>query len=701
MMKFHDLLRLIFIVGVLYTGTSVRAQEGFVVKDDFQTNNHYWPEGDFGYAKVKWSKSLYTIERTLDKGESVFTIDNYIDPTLDFSMETTLQITGSEGGFGGLVWNYADINNFDAFSISSHGTYSVVVCRYGEFFNLSAEPTGDPFSEAIKKEKWNRLKVERRGNFYHYFINDVAVFKAEFPGYAHPAHGFYITKRTTIKASEFKVKQGQVIHTSSDFVAQKEKLGMEINTNKNESSPLISPDGSLLFFTRSEINSHDADAWVSRKNKEGQWDKAERLGSPINNKVHNSVLSCAADNRSILLLNTYFSDGSYKGCCFSQSQRGEEGTWNLPQDVNIQNINHYGKWLDASLSADNTTMLLSALRPGTLGYNDLYVSFKTEKGLWSEPLNLGGNINTPFNEGAPFLASDNKTLYFSSLGYPGYGNQDIFMSMRLDDSWTRWSPPINLGPSVNTEGFDAFFSIASNDPWAYLVSNKEAVGGTDIFRIQLPSSLLPKPVCVLSGKVIDKSTNAALQAKLVYQSLRDDKVKGVLYSDPKTGGYQIILPDTGTYYISAEKKNYYGQADTLSFSYHYKASIQQQLNLYLDPLVTGKSFSIRQLQFEQSKAVLLPSSIPALKQLAALLNAHQKMTIRIEGHTDNVGDPDLNMQLSLSRADAVYHYLMAQGIEKSRMEVKGYGGMKPIADNAKEETRRLNRRVEFVILVKE
>ncbi len=700
MMRYHYLLRLIFIVGVFYTGTSVKAQERFVVEDNFQTNNHYWPEGDFGYGKVKWSKSLYTIERILAQGESVFVIDNYINPALDFSIEANIQIIASEKGFCGLVWNYADINNFDAFSISSEGTYSVVVCRYGQFFNLSEESSGDPFSEAIKKGKWNRLKVERRGDFYHYFINDTFVFKAEFPGYAHSAHGFYITKRSTMQASEFEIKQAQALTISSDPVVQKERLGAEINTDKNESSPLISPDGSLLFFTRSDIHSRDADVWVSKKTKEGKWGKAQSLGSPVNNKVHNSVLSCAADNRSVLLLNTYFADGSYKGCCFSQSE-WEDEQWTLPQDVMIQNINHYGKWLDASLSVDKSTMVLSALRPGTLGYNDLYVSFKMEKGVWSEPLNLGSSINTPFNEASPFLASDHKTLYFSSVGYPGYGNQDIFMSKRLDDSWTRWSTPINLGASVNTEGFDAFFSIASNDHWAYLVSNKGSIGGTDLFRIPLPASLLPDPVCVLSGKVMDKSTALPLYAKLFYQSLSNDQIKGEVHSDPKTGDYQIILPDTGTYYISAEKKEYYGQADTLSFSYRTQASTRQALNVYLDPLVRGKSFPIRQLQFQQSKAVLLPSSIPALKQLVALLMVNKDMLISIEGHTDNVGDPALNMELSLMRADAVYQYLMAQGIEKTRMVVKGHGGLNPIADNSKEETRRLNRRVEFVILGKE
>jgi len=687
-------------VGVFFMSAPLKAQERSVVVENFQSNSRYWFVGDLGYAQATLSKGLYNVDRTAESGESVFTIDNFIDPALDFSIEATIQILKSQQGSCGLVWNYFDINNFDAFSISAEGNFRVIVCRFGEVFDLSSTDKGPIYHDAIKKGKWNRLKVYRKGNTYAYFINDVLVFRSEFAGYTHTSHGFYVAKRCRFQSSAFQLQQIQTLQLSSEVVAEKEKLGIEINSGIDESSPLISPDGSQLFFTRTIKDSHNADAWVAKKTKEGKWCKAESLGYPINNKVHNSVVSCAADNRSVLLLNTYFGDGSYKGCCFSQSNYALN-QWTLPQDVSISNLNHYGKWLDASLSVDNRTMLLSALRPVTLGYNDLYVSFKTKKGTWSEPLNLGQRINTPFNEASPFLASDNKTLYFSSVGYPGYGNQDIFMSKRLDDSWTNWSTPVNLGPSINTEGFDAFFSIASNEDWAYLVSNKGSLGGTDIFRIQLPSSLCPTRVCILSGKVIDKSTAMPLYAKLFYQSLTNDHVKGTIYTDQKTGAYQIILPDTGSYYITAEKTNYYAQADSISFSYRTKVSHQQNLTLYLDPLLVGKAFAIRQLQFEKTKAVLLSSSIPALEQLYHLLMDNKSLRIRIEGHTDNVGDAQLNTQLSLNRAHAVEQYLVDRGIEEVRMEVKGFGGVSPIADNTKEETRRLNRRVEFVILGKE
>ena len=689
--------RFVFVCAALVflASTLVVAQERSVVNETFQNNSRYWVTGDIGYAKVVLTKGSYQIERKQESGESFFTIDSYLNPDADFSIESTFQILkANEDAAAGLLWNHADLNYFDSFTITNKGTFNVLLARYGELFDIS----GSVPHPAITK-KVNALKVMRKGNVYEYYINEALVFKSEFAGYSYTAHGFYVTKQCTLKATSFEIKQSQVVNEVKDFSAKKELLGAEINTANDESSPLISPDGTRFFFTRKTIGSHNADVWLSQKTKEGTWAKAENIGYPINNNVHNSVISCSADNRALFLLNTYFGDASYKGCCFSMSTF-VPNSWSVPYDVNIENINHYGKWLDASLSVDNRTMLLSALRPGTLGYNDLYVSFKNEKGVWTEPLNLGKTINTPFNEAGPFLASDNKTLYFSSVGYPGYGNQDIFMSRRLDDSWTNWSTPINLGEVVNSEGFDAFFTIASNEEWAYLVSSKASLGGTDIFKIKLPLALRPHKVCMLSGKVLNKNSGTPLHAKLMYQDLNNKNIKGTIFSNEQTGEYQIILPDTGTYYISTEKKNYYAYADSISFVFQAKEVLQKKLTLYLEPLTEGKKFTIRQLYFEQGKANVLPSSISALEQLFILLKENN-VSISIEGHTDNVGDVQLNLDLSIDRANAVKTFLISRGIDETRLKVNGYGGTKPIADNAKEETRRLNRRVEFVILGRE
>jgi outer membrane protein OmpA-like peptidoglycan-associated protein len=672
------------------------AQEPVVVNENFSNNDRYWFVGDKGYVTVSMKKKEYNIDRRVLSGDEVFTIDNFLDPTKDFSIESTVLVEEATlEAAAGMVWNYADMDNFDAFVISKEGTFKVMFVRYGSAFEISE---GFVKHAAIKEAgKKNTLQVLRKGENCLFFINEQQVFSAPFPGLAYTAHGAYVSKKIKCKFSSFIVRQEQHIHLVEGFKADKKTLGPGINSSINDSAPLISPDGSTLFFSREVQGAHNSDIWISKRTANGEWGKAVSIGAPLNNKVFNSVISCSPDNKSVLLLNTYAADGSYKGCCFSISHFNGS-TWSVPRDAVIENLKSYGKWLDAALAADSRTLVLSIQRPGTMGYNDLYVSFPDDNGKWLEPVNLGPTINTVFNEASPFLAADNKTLYFCSTGYPGYGNQDIFMSRRLDDSWTNWSSPINLGPSINSAGFDAFFSIAANDSTAYLVSNTHSVGGADLFSIGLPKELVPGKVCFLSGKVLDQQTNDPLQAQLIYRSLHHEKVRGTIFSDQQTGSFQVVLPDVDAYYISAEKKGYYAQADSITFSGEARESLKKELILRLDPLVVGKSLPIRQLYFEKTKAVFLPTSFPALDNLYRLMQQNSKMKIGIAGHTDNVGDAALNQELSVQRAEAVALYLQERGIDKGRITINGYGGTKPVADNSKEETRRLNRRVEFTVI---
>jgi outer membrane protein OmpA-like peptidoglycan-associated protein len=673
------------------------AQEQTVVSENFSSNERFWFVGNnMGSANVTLEKGKYFIDRFLETGENAFTIDDYIDPQKDFSIEATIEIEEcASNAYAGLIWNYADMNNFDAFTISGDGTFKVIAVRYGNFFDVADTITSH---FAIQKRgKKNNLKVQRKGEEYLYFVNGQQVYVTSFPGLRYSSHGFYVLKKVKCNASSFIVRQSQQVNVVASFKAEKQNLGTNVNSLLNDSAPLISPDGSVLFFARELQGAHNADIWMSTRNKDGSWSSALHVDPPLNNKVFNSVVSCSPDNKSVLLLNTYFPDGSYKGCCFSISHF-DGMSWSVPQDVIIEKLYTYGKWLDASLSADSRTMLLSVLRPGSIGYNDLYVSFLLEKGTWSEPISLGPTINTIFNEAGPFLAADNKTLYFSSLGYPGYGNQDIFMSKRLDDTWQNWSTPVNLGSKVNSTGFDAFFSIAANDSSAYLVSNAQSIGGTDIFQIPLPKELIPERVCLLTGKVLDNQSNTPLEAQLIYRSLNNEQVRGSIVSDVKNGTYHLILPDAGTYYISANKKGYYAQADSISFLGKGNQSLQKELIIRLDPLTVGKSLPIRQLYFEKTKSVILDTSLPALDNLYQLMKQNPQLKISIEGHTDNIGDVSLNQELSLQRAKAVEDYLLQKGIDEGRMTTVGYGGSKPIASNDREEMRKLNRRVEFTVV---
>src|SRR5690606_40006543 len=125
-------------------------------------------------------------------------------------------------------------------------------------------------------------------------------------------------------------------------------------------------------------------------------------------------------------------------------------------------------------------LILSVQRLDTQGDKDLYVSFMQADGFWSEPRNIGKVVNTAAYEGSPFIAADGKTLYFTTTGKSGYGDGDIFMTKRLDDTWLNWSEPVNLGPEINTEQWDGFFTVPASGDYAYFSSTENSLGQEDI-----------------------------------------------------------------------------------------------------------------------------------------------------------------------------------------------------------------------------
>jgi outer membrane protein OmpA-like peptidoglycan-associated protein len=309
---------------------------------------------------------------------------------------------------------------------------------------------------------------------------------------------------------------------------------------------------------------------------------------------------------------------------------------------------------------------------------------------------LGKQINTTGTELSPFLAADGKTLYFSSNGHPGYGRSDVFMSRRLDDSWTQWSTPINLGEPINSSGTDAYYSVPAAGDYAYFVSNEEGLGKNDIFKIVLPTLVKPEPVILVYGKVLNSKTKAPLSTGITYRDFKDDIEIGIARSNPASGYYEIVLPISRVYSFFAEKQGFYSVQDRLDLM-EVKEYEEVERDLYLTPIETGQTVKMNNVLFYKSKAQLISTSYPELDKLAKMMDENSGITIELEGHTDNVGDRFKNIKLSQDRVGAVRNYLISKGVSEERITGKGYGGSKPIADNSAEITRRLNRRVAFKI----
>ncbi len=473
-----------------------------------------------------------------------------------------------------------------------------------------------------------------------------------------------------------------------------------VNSDFSELAPIITPDGRTLYFTREGHPGNigpdkQQDVWYSEIDENGNFSKPKNIGAPINNPHNNFAISVTPDNNSLLLGNIYrWNQSPLPG--LSMSNRVAEG-WGFPEKLNIQEYQSKSRYNSYSLGSDGKTLLLSIVSEPTFGDHDLYVSLMFSDGTWSKPMNLGPSINTPCNEESPFLAPDGKTLYFSGNGYPGYGKNDIFVTRRLDSTWANWSEPMNIGPTINTPEWDAYFSTTAEGDYAYFVTSDNDSGNEDIYRIQLPQSAKPTSVQLISGRVLNAKTKMPLSAKISYELLPSGEEVGIARSNAITGEYKIALPVGKKYGFSASSEGFYSINENIDLTSNITEK-EIKKDIMMVPIIIGESIKINNIFFEFGKFELLPESFPELNRLLKLMQEKPTLKIRIEGHTDNVGSDKANNELSQNRANSVSQYLIDRGVDANRIKVVGYGKSKPIADNRTEEGRQINRRVEFVVV---
>ncbi|WP_250631019.1 OmpA family protein [Rhodoflexus caldus] len=487
-----------------------------------------------------------------------------------------------------------------------------------------------------------------------------------------------------------------------------ESLGMAVNSEYDEIMPVIAPDGQTLYFVRKNHPDNvrnpfipqllNDDIWFTVRKPDGTWEEARHMPAPLNNYSHNYVCTALPDNNTLLLANRYLPEGR---CIVgvSVTRRKNNDEWEFPQALAIGDFYNQSPYSEYFMAANQQVLLMAVQRNDTYGGRDLYVSFRQENGAWSVPLNLGAQVNTAGSEITPVLAADNKTLYFASNGISGYGEMDIYMTRRLDETWQNWSEPVNLGPPINTEDWDASYTIDAKGEYAYLVSYHQGIkGSADLFRLKLAQEVRPEQVLLASGRVFNAQTNAPIAAHIVYTNPADDKLLGTANTNPVTGAYQISLPLKQSYGIRASAKGFFSLEERIDLSADSAATQPIVRDLFLVPLEEGQAVRLNNVFFEQGTATLLPDSFTELRRLIHLMNEYPLMEIRLEGHTDVEGNPMLNMQLSKERVQSIRQYLVKEGIAENRITTEAFGSTRPLTRSRDEASKRLNRRVEFRIL---
>jgi OmpA-OmpF porin, OOP family len=548
--------------------------------------------------------------------------------------------------------------------------------------------------------------VELKSRMLHVFFDlteyEVAAVKLVLHCDAVP--GYNAIDAIAISNSTLPVKQEVQILEADIVNVSPERLSETVNSIYNELKPLVTPDGKTLLFSRQYHPGNmggeedPEDIWFSQWDEDkDEWMEAQNMGPPLNTKGPNFISSITPDGNTVIITlgNRYTRSGKMRAGVSVSSRTSEGWTKPVPFEI-INEINTHQK-ANYYLANNREVLLMSVEGDPSYGSRDLYVSFLMDDGRWSEPLNLGPTINTALEEASPFLAADDKTLYFSSNGFTGYGKHDIYVSRRLDDTWTNWSEPENLGPQINSPEDDAFFNIPPTGEYGYF-SREFAEGNSDIFRFELPKEHQPDAVVTVRGVVYNTRTRRPMQARIFYEKLPEGREIGTIDSDPVTGEYQIILP-TGTMYgYLAEAEGFIAINANIDLK---DTKVYGELNndLYLVPIEKGAVVRLNNIFFDFDKSELKEASFPELNRMVELMNKNPEMKILVEGHTDNIGTAEYNIGLSERRAGAVVNYLAEKGIAKDRLQSKGWGMSKPMVSNDDEiGGREFNRRVEFKIL---
>lgn len=469
-------------------------------------------------------------------------------------------------------------------------------------------------------------------------------------------------------------------------------MGPEINTADDEYLPTVTADESTLIFTR-KINNNE-DFYKSVK-VNGRWQKATYLSDQINTPQYNEgAQSITQDGKVLFFTGCNRPDGLGRCDIYISQKKGDD--WGKPFDISPP-VNTPGWESQPSISSDGRTLYFVSNRKGGYGGYDIWKSTLTENG-WSEPENLGPNINTAMDEQSPFIHPDDSTLYFCSNGWPGLGGMDLFVSRLGKDG--KWQKPVNLGYPINSSGDENGLSLTANGSYAFFASNKlNGQGGFDIYTFELPPALRPHEVTYVKGTVHDAVTKQPLEAAIEIIDLERNKPVYEDYSSADLGDFLATLTTGKNYGLNISRDGYLFYSANFSLVGHENKN-PFNIAVLLQPIAVGNKVVLQNIFFDTNKFDIKEESKPELQKLIDFLNQNPKIHIEISGHTDNVGNDQLNQTLSENRAKQVYQYLIANGISQDRLSYKGYGKTQPITTNNTEEGRSKNRRTEFKITAK-
>lgn len=460
--------------------------------------------------------------------------------------------------------------------------------------------------------------------------------------------------------------------------------------------PVLSADQQTMIFTArvGDANDQDENIYISKKVND-VWGEPEYI-KELNTFQNEGTCTITADGKMMVFTTCKGSEERpiYGQCDLFVTYK-EGGVWTKPQNMgNVVNSTSYDT--QPALTADGRTLYFVSNRQGGFGKEDLWVTTKDAKGAWTKPKNLGNTINTPELDNDPFIHVNGKTLFFSSNGHIGYGNSDIYKAEFRNGAWDL---PENLGYPINDHKDQRGMVISPDAKKGYysqgIISN-ERKSYSQLYELALPAEIKINPSNYVKGKVYDAKTKKLLQAKIDLVDLRKDSIESTVLSDKQNGDYLIVLNKGSEYALYVNKETYLFQS--LTFNYAGNENKDVEIDIYLEQIVKGSTITLNNIFFDFAKFTLQDKSKTELNRLLDFLQKNPELKVEISGHTDNVGNPKFNLELSEKRAAEVVKYMKDKGIDAKRIVSKGYGETSPIEKNDSEENKAKNRRIDFKIL---
>lgn len=469
-------------------------------------------------------------------------------------------------------------------------------------------------------------------------------------------------------------------------------MGWTVNSAKADYGPTIGNVDTILLFT-SKRNRHvqsyppqyDEDLFFSVQ-EYGVWMDAQEFKTI--NTSYNEGSACLSKDGKQLFFARCNSPDSYGGCDIFMAEMKADSTWGNVRNLGLM-INSTSWDSHPSLSHSGDTLYFASDRLDGFGLSDIYFSVKDKNGQWQKAQNVGPIINTRGNEVSPFFHHKYNVLYFSSDGQPlNFGEFDIYKSYRSPNQI--WGEPKNIGPLVNGENSEYYFTIDSESNTLYYAREVEnEPGNLDLHSFPVPMEAKPDAVATLKGSLKNSQTGKPFKGIVSIIDL-DKGVEVAPKFLREDGSFDFKLINKRNYLLIIQGDDFF-RIEELFFM-----DGDMEMNRETEPIESKIAF--KSLEFENGKADILPSMHEDLTKLANFMIDHPRFSLNISGHTDSQGKEDANLRLSQARADAIKAYLVYEfKISSSRIEAIGYGSSKPIVKEEDDESRALNRRVEFTI----